>query len=231
MKKSIFLFFILYMHFSSASVVMTGTRIIFPAGNQEKTIQFKNVDAQPYIVQVNIASTGEAASAEAPFIAIPPVFRIEPHHGQSVRLISVKSARLPQDRESVFYMDFTQVPPLKTADRVTNQLIIAVKSRVKLFYRPDALHDQQSHACRSLQFSVKGGNMIVKNPTGFYISISQARFVRNDISLPLTQITMLAPFSSAEWAHVGNLTSLNGGKVKLTRINDYGAYVEETLNL
>ena len=41
-------------HHVCASVVMTGTRIIYPAQASNKSIQLKNPDQQPYIVQVQV---------------------------------------------------------------------------------------------------------------------------------------------------------------------------------
>ncbi len=232
MKKLILLFVLLYAHFSSASVIMVGTRVIISSGSQEKTIQFRNPDSHPYVVEIKITKENENASASVPFAVVPPVFRIEANQGQSVRLISTAaSASLPRDRESVFYLNFTQIPSIKTSEAANNQLIIAVKSRIKVFYRPDSLAGQQSDAYKALKFSLNNGHIQVENPTGFYISISSAEFTNGRQKLPLAGSVMLAPFSSMEWSRAGNIASLRGGKILITQVNDYGAYVEDARDL
>lgn len=220
----------LYVQVASASVIMVGTRVIAPSNASEKTVQFNNPDPQPFIVEIKL-SDEHNQSSQIPFVAVPPVFRIEPHQGQSVRLVSSGSAQwLPEDRESLFYMSFTQIPALKASDRKDNQLIIAVKSRVKVFYRPATLTGQQSEAFRSLRFSLNNGKVRVENPTGYYISISRARFVSHSQSVTLTDAVMLAPLSSMEWNPAGKVASLHDGKILITQVNDYGAYVENTWN-
>jgi len=90
---------------SLASVVMTGTRVIYPGGAKERSIQFSNQDDAPSVVQVWIDSGNPDSTpetADAPFVVTPPVFRIEPKSGQTARLIFT-GKDLPQDRESVFF--------------------------------------------------------------------------------------------------------------------------------
>lgn len=68
-----------------AAVVMTGTRVIFPANQLEKTIQLQNKDNNPNIVQVwvdrgNKASTPD--TADAPFIANPQILKLHRIQGK-----------------------------------------------------------------------------------------------------------------------------------------------------
>lgn len=230
MKTFLLFILMLYVHAASASVIMVGTRVIVPSAAKEKTVQFKNPDPQPFIVEIKLSDEHDHSS-QVPFVAVPPVFRIEPHQGQSVRLIPTSAEQLlPRDRESVFYMNFTQIPALKRSARNDNQLIIAVKSRVKVFYRPETLTGQQSEAFKSLRFSLNNGKVKVENPTGFYISISRALFVSHTHSVTLTDAVMLAPLSSMEWSPAERVASLRDGKIRITQVNDYGAYVENTKN-
>lgn len=232
MKKIVLFALMLFANVSHASVIMVGTRVIFSSSLTEKTVQFNNPDPQPYIVQIKLTGERENSSATLPFVAVPPVFRIEPHQGQSVRLISSKARlALPQDRESVFYMNFTQIPALKASEHNDNLLIIAVKSRIKVFYRPESLSGQQGDAFKLLRFSLSDGKVIVENPTGYYLSVSSARYVKGSQSTSLTDAIMLPPFSKTEWSPAGRVTSLRGGKILITQVNDYGAYVEDARDL
>ena len=77
---------------AQASVVITGTRIIYPAPAREVSVQIKNVGAVPALVQVwldrgdDSAQPGSAA-AQTPFLLTPPIARLEPKRGQTIRLV------------------------------------------------------------------------------------------------------------------------------------------------
>ena len=95
------LVFLLSAH-ASASVTMLGTRVIYPADAGEQVLRFSNPDDHPTRVQLWLddGHAGRPDGQASPFLVIPPVFRIEPHGGQVVRL-SYIGAALPQDRESL----------------------------------------------------------------------------------------------------------------------------------
>lgn len=73
---------------AQASVTMLGTRIIYPADASEQALRFSNPDDHPNLVQVWLddGRSGDAHALSSPFLVIPPVFRVEPHGGQMVRL-------------------------------------------------------------------------------------------------------------------------------------------------
>ncbi len=71
----------------------------------------------------------------APFIVLPPIVRIEPGKGQSWRLV-FNGSRLPQDRESLFWFNLLDIPPEPKNGKTDNYLQLAIRSRIKLFYRP-----------------------------------------------------------------------------------------------
>ncbi|HCI6754934.1 TPA: molecular chaperone, partial [Klebsiella quasipneumoniae subsp. quasipneumoniae] len=182
--------FILFTFSANASVVMTGTRIIFPSTAIEKTIQLRNQDSHPYVVQLQMTKENGEPDNSAPFSLVPPVFRMEASTGQSARLIYTGKP-LPQNKESVFYLDFVQLPAIRASQK--NQLIIAVRNRVKVFYRPVSLAGSPGEAYQSLVFTLNQGNLKVENPTGFNISIRKATLDINGKTLTLRESTMLSP--------------------------------------
>lgn len=208
--------------YTQASVVMTGTRVIFSSGLNEKTIQFSNPDPQPYIMQLQLTKANNQPDPQAPFVLLPPVFRMEPHSGQTARLIANGTAALPKDRESLFYLNFTQLPSVKADLQGRNKLIIAITSRVKIFYRPDSLPGNPNDAYKELRFSLQQGVLKVTNPTGFYININAAEILMSGNAVSVSESTMLAPQSTTEWRPAKKITSLNGTSIKLTMVNDYG---------
>ncbi|MEM8348791.1 fimbria/pilus periplasmic chaperone, partial [Morganella morganii] len=92
---------------SNASVIIMGTRVIYPAQQKSINIQLSNNEAEPSLIQSWI-DTGDSESApdsvKVPFIINPPVFRIEPKSGQTLR-ITYTQEKLPNNKESLFYLN------------------------------------------------------------------------------------------------------------------------------
>lgn len=221
---------------AAASVVMLNTRVIFPGDAQSQTLQFTNNDKIPYVMQMwsdinNPSSTPD--NADAPFITVPAMFRIEPNVGQSVRLIFT-GKNLPQDRESVFYLNSVQVPPKNTSGG-ENQMMVILKNRVKIFYRPKSIIGGPDNVTRQLHFKLKqdSGRWVlnVKNESGYYATVIAASVVtgKNEVSFPAG---MISPKSSVDWALNKQVSSIaNASKVKFTVINDYGGQTKAEADL
>ena len=64
-----------------AGIVISGTRVIYPAQSREITVQVQNVGDGPSLVQAWIDSGDPeqtAESTDAPFVLTPPIGRVEP---------------------------------------------------------------------------------------------------------------------------------------------------------
>lgn len=221
-------FHILLSLSASASVVMTNTRVIYPAEETSKTIQFTNRSNIPYLIQLwtdvnNPDSTPD--NSDGPFIVSPVVFRIEPKSGQSARL-SFVGENLPQDRESLFYLNFSQIPP-KSSGGEANKLLLILKSRIKMFYRPKNIQGSASELSKNLVFDLnqqKGVSQLrIKNNSGFYASFANAQIKVKGKFYPV-DIDMVAP-KSEQTVTLKNLPSGQKGTftVHYTLINDLGA--------
>jgi len=217
-----------------ASVVLTGTRVIYPASLSEQTLQFHNPDVHPNVVQVWLDAGDAASSADAdaaPFLALPQVFRIEPQTGQMVRLLPTDTDTLPQDRESVFYLNFSQMPGHRISD-ASNQLLLMFTSRVKVFYRPRSIEpDLPDDLGQQLQFTRRGEDLHVYNPTAYHAVLKRAEVAQGNAALPVIKGVMIAPFSSADWKLPAAAAKLHGAPLHLVLLNDYGADVMTERNL
>lgn len=122
------------------------TRVIYSC-RYLKALQLTSYDAYPNLVQIWV-DKGDPAStpqtADAPFIASPQIFRMNPKAGQIVRLVYT-GKDLPQDRESVFYINFMQMPALKAHDMEANKLMLTVSSRMKIFIARKAFAAPRRH--------------------------------------------------------------------------------------
>lgn len=206
-----------------AGVVMTGTRIIYPAQAREKSVQLRNSDARPWLVQIEVENEkgGAMTQGDNAFAAVPQIFRMEPNAGQSIRLMYTGRA-LPQDRESLFYMSFSQLPAVSSAEQSSNQLILAITSRVKIFYRPQGLTDTPENIARGMTFSLNGQRVRVENPSGMYASVRRASVFINGREIVLADSEMVAPKSTAQWRPSASIKSLKGTRLRLVLVNDYG---------
>ncbi|MEZ2636697.1 molecular chaperone [Morganella morganii] len=205
------------------------TRVIFP-GNQDNTvIQLTNSGEIPSLVQ-SWADEGDINSSPettgAPFMVVPPVTRLAGGGGQQLK-IRITDNSLPHDRESVFYLNVVDIPA-KTA-ATGNTLQFALRTRIKLFYRPDDLPLPPDDVPEQISVSLSGETLILNNPSPYYFTLS-ALVSGGDNTPSHISTVMLAPYSESRVAYTGNLSA--GGSVTLISIDDKGHSVrtEKTLN-
>ncbi|MBV8272180.1 MAG: molecular chaperone [Cupriavidus sp.] len=217
-----------------ASVIIPATRIIYPGDLNEKSIQLTNQDDAPSVMQIwvdsgNTESTPE--TADAPFIVTPPVFRIEPKSGHAVRLVLTDN-QLPQDRESVFYLNTLQIPAISSDHADQNQMLVMLRNRLKLFYRPAGLQGSAPAAVESLEFVIRqqqaadGYEVVVRNPSNFHVSLIESEVNCAADKAPF-DADMVAPKSESVWPLQGKCTP-GAGSQKLTvrYVDDHGAMRE-----
>jgi fimbrial chaperone protein len=57
----------------------------------------------------------------------------------TLRIIDATNDKLPQDRESLFWMNVKAIPSMDKSKLSDNTLQLAIISRIKLYYRPGKL--------------------------------------------------------------------------------------------
>jgi len=221
-----------FASFSQASVVITGTRVIYPGDAREKTVQLTNKDSFPNVVQAWIDIDDPASTpdtSKAPFLVNPAVSRLAPGNGQTLRIIYTGSG-LPQDRESLFHLNVLQIPPRNAAKAEQNQMLLMLRNRLKLFYRPAGIAGSPEQLSEKLRFSLvqSSGNWQVKveNPTGYHASFGGATLSVGERQWKLAP-SMVPPLGEARW-QAEKPSALPAGTAKLSAllINDYGARME-----
>ncbi|SNY63892.1 molecular chaperone [Enterobacter sp. CC120223-11] len=205
---------------AQASVVMTGSRIVYPADSREVSVQLTNRDDFPGVVQVWL-DDGNAQSvpqtANAPFVTTPPVFRLAAHAGQTVRLRYVGKP-VAQDRESLWWFNFIQIPPTDKATQADNQLLVLVRSRVKVFVRPKGLVGSPLEMADTSRVWLQGGELFLRNNSGYYLALSSLE-VKGAGKNQRIQSETIAPWTTVSWkASVSQI-----GEAKMRWINDQGA--------
>lgn len=221
-----------------SNVIMTGTRVIYPSDKREKTLQFSNNSDQSYVVQIWLDKDNENSSpetADAPFLVNPQIFRVQPNSGQMVRLVYTGDSNLPKDKESVFYINFKQIPSLEKNKLDENKLVLLVKSRLKVFYRPENILIKSDDVFDKLYYKIFNDGqdtwLEVENPTGYYVSTTKVTVNNGGRKIEIKNNKMLAPMTNTKWKLNKGINLSVPSKVTLRLVNDYGAYVNQSLNV
>lgn len=223
-----------------ADIVLSGTRIVYKASQKDTSIRLENKGATPALVQNwldNGDSNADPSTINVPFNATPPVSRIEPGRGQTVKLTYTDSRALPKDRESVYWFNVLEVPPkMKDADvQDKNVLQLAFRTRIKLFYRPDGLEGSASEAPKKLQWRIqqKAGKAVVHvtNPTGYFVSFNKVDAIVGGRKYTVTS-SMVAPKSESDFA-ISGLTGTPAAKTSISyiAISDFGGAINGKVDI
>lgn len=195
---------------ANAGIIIGGTRVIYDGNKKEANININNPDATPYLIQSWI-EVQNGGTEKAPFIITPPLYRLDPTQQNLERIIL--TGAVPQDKESVYWLNIKAIP---SAPKKENTLQIAVKTSLKLIYRPAALKggvpDEQAD---KLTWSVIGNKIQVTNPTPFVMNF-------NEITVggkKLDKVTYVLPGSTASFDLPKDV---HGGITTFAIINDYG---------
>ncbi|MEX2943646.1 molecular chaperone [Serratia fonticola] len=133
---------------AQASLIVGGTRLIYQETAKEITVQITNPDPTEKLAQVWIDAGNPDASpdnAEVPFLITPPLTRIKRQGTYRFRLMFTHQIMLPKDRESIFWFNVLDIPPIRGME-TDGYLELAYRTRVKLFYRPSGLTGSAAQA-------------------------------------------------------------------------------------
>ncbi|UNK48144.1 fimbrial chaperone [Lysobacter sp. S4-A87] len=219
---------------ADASVVIAGTRVVYPAQEREVTVKLTNDGKTPALTQIWL-DRGDPDAApstiDVPFTVTPPVARIDPGKGQAVRIIYTGEA-LPQDKESVFWFNLLEVPPKPGADALeANVLQMAFRTRIKLFFRPSSLKaagaaDAPAQIRWSLVKDAGRDAIQMHNPTPYFVSFASVDVTGGGRTARFTDGGMVAPGETRAFALQGEVPMASAAKVTYHAINDYGGPID-----
>ncbi|MBA7931785.1 molecular chaperone [Klebsiella sp. RHBSTW-00215] len=219
--KMIFFWLVMIAAFpASSSIVITGTRVIYPETDREVSVKMENKGSGPVLIQSWIddgdhKSTPE--NAKAPFILSPPINRVNAGKGQTLRVRYTGDA-LPEDKESIFYLNVLEIPPKVKGELETkNRLMMAFRSRLKLFYRPKKLIKNAKDAPESVVWKRQGNKVTAHNVTPYHVTV--AYFSEDEKGVKnIGTGSMLTPGETHTWS-LDRVTTRWYPMI----INDYGA--------
>ncbi|EOF5099664.1 fimbrial chaperone [Salmonella enterica] len=202
---------------SLAGIVVGGTRVIFPGSAADTTISVYNKETTlPYLIQVWVDPFNKDDKSKPPFTVIPPVSRLEPGQEKVLRIVKV-AGELPKDRESVFWLNVKNIPP-SSDKKDTSTLEIAIKTRIKLFWRPATITLIPEKAVAKVKWHKQGNKLVVENPNPIHINVMDVIVDGKDVPL-----NMIRPFETLTLALPAGVS---GHSLVWRFINDYGAISE-----
>ncbi len=212
---------------ADANIVINGTRVIYPEKNKDVIVQLVNNGDDPALVQAwiddgDINSTPETANV--PFLLSPPVVKVAGNNGQQLRIQKIGS-NLPPDRESVFYLNVLDIPPIPENLQGLNTLQLAIKSRIKLFYRPAGLKGSIEKNVGLIEIQAVGAGFKVINKSPYFFTL--ANVDQADKKNMLINSVMVAPFSSLLAAT--KIRVSKGSNYTLVYVDDLGTYKKKIL--
>ncbi len=170
-----------------ASVVINSTRVVYPQNDKEVTIRLESKNQAPVLVQTWLDSGDEHSTPElaaVPFVATPPIVRMEPGSQQVIRL-AYTGENLPSTQESLFWFNLLEVPAQSPGAQQSNQLQLAFRSRIKLFFRPSNLPHAVEAAPAKLQWrrvpSEQGQALEVYNPTPYHVTFEHVEVLESGV--------------------------------------------------
>ncbi|WHP31962.1 fimbria/pilus periplasmic chaperone [Trabulsiella odontotermitis] len=177
-----------------AAILPDRTRLILNQGDKSISLRLSNKSPTlPYLAQSWIEDQTGVKNRDY-ISTVPPLVRLEPGEQTQVRLMGLPAlARLPSDRESLFYYNVREIPPRSEGQNVVQ---IAMQSRLKLFWRPKAirLNSGQPLPWKSIKLSRTENGLHFMNSTPYHMTIGYVG-IDGKTLLKGTTSLMLVPFS------------------------------------
>ncbi|WP_193138491.1 fimbrial assembly chaperone [Klebsiella aerogenes] len=175
------------------------TRVIFGAGETTQTLNLSNDGEAPAMVQVWTDAGDPLKTPDhvsTPVVVTPPVFRMLPHEIRSLRLRLIAQKALPENRESVFWLNIFQIQPENEQTVAQSQkLVLPLRLRMKVFIRPEGIGAPDEQQFQKLRFYAGENHLMIHNPTPWYISLNvqvPGQIARDNLMLsPMTEQRVL----------------------------------------
>ncbi|WP_145592260.1 fimbrial biogenesis chaperone [Yersinia bercovieri] len=215
--------FILLITSLCTSVVYAGgvglgvTRMVYSGSTSQSLLDVRNTDKElSFLIQSWVENTEGQRSSD--FVITPPLFVLKPEMENAVKVM-FNGQPPAQDRETLYWITVKAIPQSDKKSS-SNTLQFASASRIKLFYRPDALTTKTNNEeWKNLRGEFHNGKIKIINPTPFYITTINMKVdgknVKPIMIPPKNAVTLEESFSNAR-------------QISYQTINDYGAWTPES---
>ncbi len=216
-----------------SGVDLSTTRVFYPVGSKSVTLHVNNAADHPFLVQSTVLD--EDRHTDAPFIVVPPLFRLDGGQGNTLTITRTGGV-FPDDRESLRWLCVKSIPPeadsewnkgskAQDKNRATASIRLVTDNCIKLLIRPASVQGNPVDVADKVSWSVSGKTLTGTNPTPFYMNISQVFFNGKKLKMDKSYIP---PFSDEKYPLPGHEIK---GTVKWTVIGNYGESREKTFSV
>lgn len=208
---------------AQAAITLSSTRVVFEGNKKEASVTVRNMGSDELLVQSWLDNNKPGAtSASIPFAVTPPLAHMTAQSRQILRIL-FKGTGVPTDKESVFWLNVQEIPKAAEGENI---LQLAVRQRIKFFYRPAGLPGAAKEAPEAVSWAIEGqgqsGTLVIKNPTAYHVTLSDIQIKGGTYtSLPMTNF-MLAP-GETKRLNVAGVPAANDLTLIAGSIDDFGA--------
>ncbi|MES2869788.1 MAG: molecular chaperone [Pseudomonadota bacterium] len=206
-----------------ASITLNSTRLVFEGDKKEASITVRNAGKDELLIQSWLDNNKPGQTSDSiPFAVTPPLARMKADSRQVLRVL-FQGSGVPTDKESVFWLNVQEIPQ---ASKTPNTLQVAVRQRIKFFYRPAGLAGNPKEAAGAVTWQIEGqganSGVRVSNPSLYHVSVSELQVKGSGYTSAPVKGFMVAPGETQTIAVPGMPTA---GSLTLSArsINDYGS--------
>lgn len=205
---------------ANAGISLSATRLVFDGKHKEAGITVRN-SGEDVLIQ-SWVDTDASGVTSVPFAVTPPLARVVGKEQQLLRVI-YEGAGMPSDKESVVWLNVQEIPQ---ASKEKNTLQLAVRQRIKVFFRPAGLNADAYLAPTQLLWRLenRAGKtvLLVNNPGLFHVSMGDVILQSGTLTEQAADSMMIAPGDNKEFV-IKQFSNVTKANVLFNSINDYGA--------
>jgi len=212
---------LLAIPYAQAGVVIGGTRVVYGEKQSSVALPLRNNSQTSWLINSKISSGGSwpgssLSKEKTPFVITPPLFSLKAGRDSTLRIIYTGGS-LARDRESVFTLSIATIP---SGSPHENSVQVAIRSQLKLFYRPAGLQGSAQDATQKLRWTRVGKQLRVENPTPYYVTLLNLHVNGHEVR----NAGMVAPFSQRK---IDGCSQTTQCPVSWQSINDFGRVMPE----
>ncbi|AEW44671.1 pili assembly chaperone [Serratia symbiotica str. 'Cinara cedri'] len=203
-----------------SGIQVDATRVIDNSSRNSASLAISNDSDDTYMVQ-SWLDTGNASQMpkNLPIIVTPPILKLASKKEAILRFIYSGNG-LSKNEESLFWINIQEIPP---SPKQENVLQVAIRTRIKLFYRPDSLKINLQQQAKLLKWHHQDDNLLVINEGPLHVTFGKLTLQKGTKSWTVNA-DMVKPHDILQVSlpHEAYLAN----NMSFTYINDYGGYTE-----
>ncbi|MCD5993929.1 molecular chaperone [Pseudomonas sp. CDFA 602] len=211
---------------AEGALSLAGTRLIFDGRYTEVSIETHNKGSNAVLVQATLSDPRDDDDTPPdqrrllPFVITPPLSKV-PAGGKQLLRVLYQGAGMPAGQESLLHLYALEVPQRQALEQ---QLNIAVRQRINVFYRPPGLEGDPADSAERLRWTFNSPasgtrTLSVENPTVYHVSLEVVQL--NGVQV--IDYLLLAPRARLELPLAESHSTAQGHQLRFNALTDYGA--------